>query len=168
MKKLLLILAFLPLIGISQLSDYYYFSNGNPKTNGLEFSIKKPLGYEQMSGGISTTIVKFSKLNEKITKEIIISIYTLEEAGLEDMRNVSKSELKEFFGSSENEQYYELCGYPGWIAEDGFNNFRSLQSFTIINNNIFVMKASIMQKHIPYELEALFYKMSKTLEFLEE
>jgi len=67
--------------------------------------------------------------------------------------------------SAEDLEYYELCGYPGWIGEEGAQEYRSLQSFTLIRNNIFVIKATVRNKYIPSDVEELFYKMSNTLEF---
>ena len=67
--------------------------------------------------------------------------------------------------SAEDLKYYELSGYPGWIGEEGAQGYRSLQSFTFIRNNIFVIKATVRKKYMPSEIEELFYKMSNTLEF---
>ena len=165
MKKLLLILLCLPFIGFGQLGDYY-ISDGKLKNNGLEFKLKKPNGYVQFAGKIPTTIVGFGKKDAPGEIEFYISIYTLEQFELQNLRNASKSELKDMIVTAEDMQYYELCGYPGWIGEDGAQGYRSLQSFTFIRNNIFVIKATVRNKYIPSDVEELFYKMSNTLEFI--
>ena len=167
MKKLLLILFCLPMIGFAQLGDYY-ISDGKLKNNGLEFKFKKPNGYFQFAGKIPTTIVGFSKkvvMGAPVEIEFYISIYTLEQFELQNLRNAGKSELKDMIVSAEDLKYYELSGYPGWIGEDGAQDYRSLQSFTFIRNNIFVIKATVRNKYIPSDVEELFYKMSNTLEF---
>ena len=117
---------------------------------------------------IPTTIVGFSKkvvIGAPVEIEFYISIYTLEQFELQNLRNAGKSELKDMIVSAEDLEYYELCGYPGWIGEDGVQGYRSLQSFTLIRNNIFVIKATVKNKYIPSDVEELFYKMSNTLEF---
>ena len=164
MKKLLLILLCLPFIGFGQLGDYY-ISDGKLKNNGLEFKLKKPNGYVQFAGKIPTTIVGFGKKDAPGEIEFYISIYTLEQFELQNLRNAGKSELKDMIVSAEDLEYYELCGYPGWIGEEGAQEYRSLQSFTLIRNNIFVIKATVRNKYIPSDVEELFYKMSNTLEF---
>jgi hypothetical protein len=164
MKKLLLILLCLPLIGFGQLGDYYT-SDGSLKNNGLEFKLQKPNGYVQFTGQIPTTIVGFGKKDSQVLIEFYVSIYTLEQFELQNLRNASKSELKDMIVSAEDLEYYELCGYPGWIGEEGVQGYRSLQSFTLIRNNIFVIKATVRNKYIPSDVAELFYKISNTLEF---
>ena len=96
----------------------YYTSNTSAKTNGLTFKIKKPLGYTQLQGEIETTIVGFANNNRGgVVSEFYISIYSLKEMDLLEFKNMSKNEIKDTFLSN-NIKYYELCGYPGWIAEE--------------------------------------------------
>lgn len=153
------------MIGFGQLGDYY-ISDGKLKNNGLKYKFKKPNGYVQISGKIPTTIVGFSKKDASSEIEFYISIYTLEQVELQDLKNESKSELKAMIVSAEDLEYYELSGYPGWIAEEGIQDYRSLQSFTFIRNNIFVIKAIVKNKYMPSEIKELFHKMSNSLEFL--
>ncbi len=60
MKKLLLILLFLPMIGFGQSNNKswlgdglgeYFETNGNTKSKGLDFKIKITLGYESNGEG---------------------------------------------------------------------------------------------------------------------
>mgnify|MGYP003964254769 CR=1 FL=1 len=166
MKKLLLLLLCVPLIGLGQGLGDYYISEGNPKTNGLEFKIKKPIGYELSPVFIPTTIVEFKKSNNGVLTQFNISIYTFEQLGFQDMKNASKSELKDII--VQISQYYELCDYPGFIDEDGDQGYRQLTSFTFIGNNVFTIRVIVKNTYIPSDVEDLFYKMSKTLEFIGE
>ena len=60
MRKLILLLLFIPLFSFGQLGEYY-FSNGHPKSKGLNFQIKNPLGFEQNEADRPNIVQKWEK-----------------------------------------------------------------------------------------------------------
>ena len=167
MKKLLLILLCVPLIGLGQELGDYYISEGDPKTHGLDFKIKKPIGYYQYFGTIPTTIVGFGTVEKDIEIHFLISVYPDTHPLSEKFKKMDNSEIKNHIQSIDGMEYYELCGYPGATIESGDDIGSLLQSFIFINNKQFWIKLTVMDKHIPSELEDLFYKMCNTLEFIQ-
>ena len=73
MKKLLLILLCLPMIGFGQLGEYYK-PIGHSKAKGLKFQIKKPLGFEQLEADRPNIVQKWTKNLKDIDKAITFLI----------------------------------------------------------------------------------------------
>ena len=163
MKKLLLLLI-IPFLSFGQLGDYY-IATSNSKTKGLSFKIKKPFGYKQFEGKIATTIVGFNNNSNSIDglTELYISIYSLKDWGMEFIQTMSKNEIKSVFLDADMD-YYELCGFPGWIAEEN-NLGHHIQSFTIIDKNVFVIKLAKISGLLSSKEKELFHKVAKSLIF---
>ena len=168
MKKLIIFVTtfFFSAVVFSQSLGDYYISKSSAKTKGLSFKIKKPLGYTEFEGKIPTTIVGFSNNSNTITEllEIYISIYALKDWDMEFLQTISKNDIKSIFRESGME-YYELCGLPGWFAEED-NLGHHIQSFTIIGKNLFVIKLGKMSGTLSSREKEFFHKMAKSLSFL--
>jgi len=156
---------FLSSISLSQSLGDYYTVKSNSKNKGLSFKIKKPLGYKQFEGKIATTIVGFSNNSNTIDglTELYISIYALKDWDMEFIQTMSKNEIKSIFREGGME-YYELCGFPGWIAEENTLGHH-MQSFTIIGENIFVIKFGKISGTLSSMEKELFHKVAKSLTF---
>ena len=128
MKKLLLILLCLPMIGFGQLGDYY-ISDGHPKAKGLDFEIKTPLGFEQMEADRPNIVQKWIK-NPKDNNTIVtfmVMVYNLPQEmqnQTSELRQYLKFEngveemIKEVGENVSNGQYYVLDNYPGVYYEN--------------------------------------------------
>jgi hypothetical protein len=128
MKKLLLVLLALPMLGFGQLGDYYT-AKGHPKAKGLNFQIKKPLGFEQMEGDRpnivqkwiknpkdNNTMVQFMVLVKNMPQEMQIQKsewiqYLKFENGVEELVNIVGKNVSKG-------KYYVLDRYPGIYYEN--------------------------------------------------
>ena len=122
MKKYILLLI-IPLLSFGQLGEYYY-SKGNPKAKGLNFKIKKPLGFDQMEGNRPNVVQKWTKkstnYDSMVTFLILVKNLPIE------MQNISQEEWRQFFKyeggveeftqameNTSNEKYFVLDNYGG-------------------------------------------------------
>ena len=86
MKKIILILLCVPLIGFGQLEDYYK-SKSHPKAKGLNFQIKTPSGFEQKEADRPNIVQKWTKG----TATFMVLVKNL------DQENLNLQELKDLF-----------------------------------------------------------------------
>ena len=143
MKKLLLILLCLPIVGFGQLGDYYT-AKDHPKAKGVDFTIKVPDGYEASEGKRTNTIQVFNKKNSiPITIHIYSYLDVLPEMSLHGKnRNTLKSAVKDIIEAIKLDakiEYYESGGYPGYIAEGKESGVTSYQLNTFLENQLFIV-----------------------------
>ena len=153
MKKLLLILLCLPIIGFGQLGDYYK-SEGHPKAKGLEFEIKTPLGFEQLEADRPNIVQKWIK-NPKDNSKTVVFLLLVKDLEVEAQDQKSewiqylKSEngVQEMIdmlgGNTSNGKYYVLDTYPALY----FENMEVLERMDLISTSYSKIVKVILEKH---------------------
>ena len=187
MKKLLLILLCLPMIGFGQLGDYYK-PNGHPKAKGLKFQIKTPLGFEQMEADRPNIVQKWIKHRNDNNKLVMFMVLVLNLP--EEMRNISKAEWRQYlkyesgvdeftenFGKmAKNAKYYVLDNYPG-IYYEGFMEMDRLdQTFKLYHktaqvftpNHMFQIQMSVGNENLLETNEYLFNSLANSVIILDQ
>ena len=183
MKKLLLILLCLPMIGFGQLGDYYK-SEGHPKAKGLEFEIKTPLGFEQLEADRPNIVQKWIKNpkdnNTMVTFMVLINNMPQEmqnqtsewkqylkfENGVEEMIN-------EVGKNVSNGKYYVLDNYPGMYYENMQEIERMEFTLTSYSKTVQVflekhhltIQISSMKKDLLEENTKLFHSLANSVIF---
>ena len=177
MKKLLLILLCLPMIGFGQLGSYYK-SKGHSKAKGLNFQIKTPLGFEQKEADRPNIVQKWTKGNATF----MVMVKNLDQ----EMRNIPKKDwidyLKNGSGLSDftseipnvsNTKYYVLDNYPGTYHEmwmDMERNDMSIrvymaQASVLLEEHMFILQLTGGSKEELSEYSKLFYLMGNSVIF---
>ena len=186
MKKLLLVLLALPLIGFGQLGEYYK-PIGHPKAKGLNFQIKKPLGFEQMEGDRPNIVQKWTKDLEDIDKTITFLI--LVNNIPKEMQNISQKEWQQYIrfegGLKEltenvdniyNAKYYVLDNFPG-VYYEGEDNFQRTDKEIIIfykiaqvftSKHMFQIQMLTNNKELLKKNESLFNSLANSVILLEQ
>ena len=130
MKKLLLILLCLPMIGFGQ---KIFDVINNPKSKGLNFSITEPAEFERIDGKRPNILYNWLKNRDNLTTRVTISISIAE---LPDEMKLAKEEwiqylkfesgVKDLTSGANNvnqEKYIILESYPGVM----FNSTKQIQ-----------------------------------------
>ena len=118
MKKLLLILLLLPLISFGQLGDYYN-SEGHPKAKGLNFKIRKPLGFEQNEADRPNIVQKWEKY--KTDNDKYVSLMILVKKFPSEMQGFSKDDWTQYLKND--------GGVDDFAPEDAYN-----KKFIVVDN----------------------------------
>ena len=92
MKKIVCLLFFIPFISFSQLGEYY-FSKGHPKSKGLNFQIKKPLGFEQNEADRPNIVQKWEKDKTDNSKYIAFMVLVKK---IDEFNGVSKEDWVQY------------------------------------------------------------------------
>ena len=178
MKKLLLILLFLPMIGFGQSNNKswlgdglgeYFETNGNPKSKGLEFKIKIPLGYESNGEGKKEETVQLFKSSSGIL--LMLQVVNLANDPryfqfLELSEEDRKRKVKNNLVSSSEAIYCEIKDYPSaitnlWLKDKKISH---LSTFTIVKE--YRLSITFMSNYILGENDMEFCKeMLNTIEF---
>ena len=185
MRKLILILLFIPLVSFGQLGEYY-FSDGHSKSKGLNFQIKKPLGFEQNEADRPNIVQKWEKDKNDNNKYVAFMIivkkddeikalskkdwiqYLKYEGGVEDMTSG--------LPNSSNSKFYTIDNYPGVITDVNMTMDRLDKKFTIYMTQITVFVESyafIFQLSSPSKInreanKSLYYKLSNSIIFPDQ
>ena len=78
----------------------------------------------------------------------------------------TKNELKEAIVSM-GVEYYELCGFPGWVEETNTSMGTMLGVYIIMEENAFnVNLVKLRSNSIPNQEKQLFYIMLNSLQFI--
>ena len=151
MKKLLLLLLFIPLVSFGQLGEYY-FSNGHPKSKGLNFQIKKPFGFEQNEADRPNIVQKWEKDKADNNKYVSFMIIVKKE---DELKSISKEEWIQYlkyeggvkdivsgFPNSSNSKFFTIDNYPGVITDVSMTMERLDLNLTIYMTQITVFVES--------------------------
>jgi len=149
MKKLLLILLCLPIIGFGQqnnfgtlLGDYEVIKN-HPNAKGLDFIFKKPLGYNEMTPKSLNTVKLYSSGNSSITdREIIFQVFDYKTYFPEGeyINNSSIFEMIELLKQNNpSTEHFAIGKYPGYIFKKRIETYSSLQINIFLEDVFFVI-----------------------------
>ena len=186
MKKLLLILVCLPTIGFGQLGEYYK-PIAHPKAKGLDFQIKKPLGFEQLEADRPNIVQKWTKNLKDIDKAITFLI--LVNNIPKEMQNISQKEWKQYIkfegGLKEltqngdniyNAKYYVLDNFSGVYYEGKENMQRTDKEIitfyktaqVITSKHMFQIQMLTYNKEFLKKNESLFNSLANSVILLEQ
>ena len=189
MKKLLLLLLCVPLIGLGQQTekkDKTFDVINHPKSKGLNFSIKEPVGFERVDGRRPSILYNWLKNRDNLDNRITISIaikefpaeveltkeewvqYLKFESGIKDMTDGMNNVNKE--------KYIVLESYPGLMFN--FTNETQRIDYTrktfntmmilIVENKMFSVSISASNKSSLALNEGVFLLMVNSIIFPEQ
>ncbi len=151
MKKLLLLLLFIPLVSFGQLGEYY-FSNEHPKSKGLNFQLKKPLGFEQSEADRPNIVQKWEKDKTDNNKYVAFMIIVKKD---DELKSLSRDEWAQYLKyeggvedmasgipNSSNSKFFTIDNYPGVITDLSMTMERLDYTFTIYMTQISVFVES--------------------------
>ena len=187
MKKFILLLI-IPFLSFGQLGDYY-ISKGHPKAKGLNFQIKKPLGFKQKEADRPNIVQKWVK-NEKDNDKLImvmVQVRNLEAS----MQGFSKDEWKQFlkyedgvdFLTAELENmaaikssYFNIDQQSGIYYEGFFEEDRLDMTFKMyhksahifLNKHMFIIQMMAPSKSVLESHAKLFYLLSNSIIFNDQ
>ncbi len=153
MKKLILLLLFIPLVSIGQKDNYYEIIN-NPLSNGIDLKFKIPEGFKVIKPKSKESLVvlnNFSPENQILITFLTKSIPTNDELynyTNEEYRNLIKLNKYPFFGERKY-SYFSIDSYPGMISDSLFleNQFYLIQSYVIINKKVILIQFGAKKKN---------------------
>ena len=187
MKKIFVCIALITTtFSFAQLGDYYY-SNNHPKAKGLNFQIKKPLGYEQSEGDRPNIVQKWIKnktdnskmvsfminvRNDEVFKQYSIEFweeYLKSKEGVEDFLSGMMDNVSSY-------RYIVIDGYPGLIVDYETESRRLAFSFKLYSNSIYVIVDSHLltltlsspNLKLKDENMLLLYKLANSIIFPEQ
>ena len=193
MKKLLLILLCFPFVALSQQGlGEYYKSNNHSKAKGLNFQIKKPLGFEQMEADRPNIVQKWMKDrtdNSKLVMFMVQVRYLPEE-----IQDVSKKEWTQYFKNetgvndfieemngmdnsfTNNGKYFNLDNYPGiyyegYMKMDRLDENMKIYHKTIqvfVDKHMFLIQIQSPIKSILESNDLLFRSLANTVVFPDQ
>jgi len=183
MKKLLLILLCLPMIGFGQ---KIFDVINHPKSKGLNFSITEPVEFERVDGKRPNILYNWLKNRDNLTTRITISISISE---LPEEMQVTKEEwiqylkfeggvqdLTEGANNVTQEKYIVLESYPGVM----FNSTNETQRIdyerktynktviVFVEGNGFTINMSVSTKSILEINEGIFMSMINSIIFTDQ
>ena len=185
MKKLILLL-FIPLVSFGQLGGYYY-SNGHPKSKGLNFQVKKPIGFEQNEADRPNIVQKWEK--NKTNNDEYVSFMIIVKRLPTEMRGFEKSEWNEYlkndggiddlssgFSNASNKEFLVIDNYPSVIfdASDkmsrlGFTfEIYFSQIMVIVEEYTFTMMIQATSKRNLQNNKRLFYSLANSVIFPDQ
>ncbi len=188
MKKSILFLAIMlcPILVFGQLGDYYS-SNGHPKAKGLNFQIKKPLGFEQNEADRPNIVQKWEKNktnnDEYLAFMIIVKKLDPEVIGFSksDWTKYLKDDggVKDFASAFENpinEKFLVIDNFPaaGFDASQEVSrlDFKIRiyfsQIMVIVNNHTFLMQFQSTKKNNLERNKSLFYQLANSVIFTDQ
>jgi len=184
MKKLLLILLLLPLISFGQLGDYYN-AEGHPKAKGLNFKIRKPIGFEQNEADRPNIVQKWEKYKTDNDKYLLIM--TLVKKLPSEMQGFSTDEWTQFLKSEEgvgifapddayNNKFIVVDNYPGvyFDSSDEISRMdltfkRHISQITVLVDGYgFTMMFFAPSKKLLEANYGLFYKLANSVVFPDQ
>tara|TARA_B110001452_G_scaffold261672_1_gene260737 strand:+ start:475 stop:1038 length:564 start_codon:yes stop_codon:yes gene_type:complete len=126
MKKLLVLFILLPFFSFSQLGEYYY-SKGHPKSKGLNFQIKKPVGFEQNEADRPNIVQKWEKYKTDNSKYVAFMIIVKK---MDEFSGVSRLDWEQYLKheggvremalaipNASNYKFFKIDNYPGMILD---------------------------------------------------
>ena len=180
MKKLILLLLFIPLVSFGQDA---LIVNNHPKSKGLNFSIKEPSKFERIDGKRPNILYNWLKNRNDLDNRITISISIKE---LPKEMQLSKKEwiqylkfeggIKDFTTGHNNvnkEKYIVLENYPGFM----FNSSNEIQRIDYVRkthnkmitlfmeNKLFLLSMSASTKTSLDLNEGIFLSMANSIVF---
>ena len=185
MKKLILLL-FIPLVSFGQLGGYYY-SNGHPKSKGLNFQVKKPIGFEQNEADRPNIVQKWEK--NKTNNDEYVSFMIIVKRLPTEMRGFEKSEWNQYlmndggiddfssgFSNATNKEFLVIDSYPSVIfdASDkvsrlGFTfEIYFSQIMVIVEDYTFTMMIQATSKRNLQNNKRLFYSLANSVIFPDQ
>jgi len=174
------------MIVLGQLGEYYY-SNGHLKAKGLNFQIKKPLGFEQNEADRPNIVQKWEK-NKTNNDEYIAFMIIVKKLDSE-MRGISKSEWTQFlkndggvdaiasgFGNAVNKNFLVIDNYPAAIFDASQEMTRLnftvrlyfSQIMVIVEDYSFLMQLQSAKKSNIEKNKRLFYQLANSVIFSDQ
>ena len=181
----LIILLFIPLVSFGQLGDYY-FSNGHPKAKGLNFQIKKPLGFEQNEADRPNIVQKWYKNKTDNNKMVSFMILVKKE---DEFKGISKEDWTQYLKyeggikdmasglpNSSNYKFITIDNYPGVITDAEMKMERLDLSVTLYLTQItafvesygFTLQLQSPVKRIRDENKVLLYRLANSIIFPDQ
>lgn len=187
MKKTILLIALLfsPIIVLGQLGEYYY-SNGHPKSKGLNFQIKKPLGFEQNEADRPNIVQKWQK--NKTDNNKMVSFMILVKKDIQ-IKSFSKEDWKQYlkneggvgdmvYGIPEasNFEYFVIDNYPGLIVDAVYEGERlglkfklyMTQIMVFVESYAFTLQLQSPVKRIRDDNKRLLYQLANSIIFPDQ
>ena len=185
MKKLILLLC-IPLMSFGQLGEYYY-SNGHPKSKGLNFQVKKPIGFEQNEGDRPNIVQKWEK--NKTNNDEYVSFMIIVKRLPAEMKGFGKSEWSQYlkndggiedfssaFSNASNKEFLVIDGYPSVIFDASQNMSRLnftleiyfSQIMVIVDDYSFTMMFQATSKRNLQNNKRLFYNLANSVIFPDQ
>ena len=185
MKKLILLL-FIPLVSFGQLGEYYY-TNSHPKSKGLNFQVKKPIGFEQNEGDRPNIVQKWEK--NKTNNDEYVSFMIIVKRLPTEMRGFAKSEWNQYlkndggiddlsseFSNASNKEFLVIDGYPSVIFDASQNMSRLGFTFeiyfsqitVIVDDYSFTMMFQATSKRNLQNNKRLFYSLANSVIFPDQ
>tara|TARA_B110000091_G_C13662264_1_gene410107 strand:+ start:33 stop:560 length:528 start_codon:yes stop_codon:yes gene_type:complete len=149
MKKLLLILLCVPMIGFGQknnfgtlLGDYEVIKN-HPNAKGIDFIFRKPFGYNEMSHTSQNTVKLYSSGNSSTAdREIIFQVFDYK-TYFPEGKYINDSSIFEMIEllkkNNPSTEYYAIGKYPGYIFRERIEHYTSLQINIFLEDVFFVI-----------------------------
>ncbi len=187
MKKLILIFALLfsPIIVLGQLGEYYY-SNGHPKSKGLNFQVKKPLGFEQNEAERPNIVQKWQKNKTDNNKMVSFMILVKKD---DFINSLSKDEWKQYLKNeggvrdmvsaipeASNFSYFVIDNYPGLIVDAVYEAERlgftfklyMTQILVFVESHAFTLQLQSPVKSIRDDNKRLLYQLANSVIFPDQ
>jgi hypothetical protein len=180
----LLVIVFLSsIVATAQLGEYYD-SNGHPKAKGLNFKIKKPLGFEQNEADRPNIVQKWEK--SKTNNDKYVAFMIIVKKLDSEMRGFSKKEWTNFlkneggidmlaseFKNTSNKNFLVVDNYPAAIFDTSYEverlNFKFLIYFSqitvFVEDYSFVMQLQSLKKSNLEKNKKLFYLLANSVIF---
>lgn len=139
MKKLLLILLFLPMIGFGQM---IFDVINHPKSKGLNFSIKEPVDFQRTDSKNNDIVYTWMK-----GKEMMININIKEMPGFDYTKNeciqmMQDENILENFAdmvNAEKAEYIIIDSYPGFKTQYYLGGYYNKSISLFINDKMFTL-----------------------------
>jgi len=185
MKKLILLL-FIPLLSFGQLGEYYY-SNGHPKSKGLNFQVKKPIGFEQNEADRPNIVQKWEK--NKTNNDEYVSFMIIVKRLPAEMRGFGNSEWNQYlkneegidnfssaFSNASNKEFLVIDNYPSVMFDASDKMSRLGFTFEIYFSHImvivddysFTMMFQATSKRNLQNNKSLFYSLANSVIFPDQ
>ena len=187
MKKLVFIISLLiSFTSFGQLGEYYY-SNGHPKSKGLNFQVKKPLGFEQNEADRPNIVQKWEK--NKTNNDEYVAFMIIVKRLPAEMRGVGKSEWTQYlkddagiddfssgFSNASNKEFFVIDNYPSIIFDasekvtrlDFTIEIYFSQIMVIVDDYSFSMQLHATSKRNLQNNKRLFYSLANSVIFPDQ
>ena len=170
---------------LGQLGDYYY-SNGHPKSKGLNFQIKKPLGFEQSEGDRPNIVQKWHTNKSDNNKMVSFMILVQTNEELKDISTEEWNQYLKYEGgvkdiasalpNSSNYKFFVVDNYPGVISDAEMTIQRLDLELTLYLTQItifvdsygFSLQLQSPVKRIRDENKGLLYKLANSIIFPDQ
>ena len=184
-RRLILLLLFIPLVSFGQLGEYY-FSNGHPKSKGLNFQIKKPLGFEQSEGDRPNIVQKWQKNKNETSKYLSFMILVKNDAFIKTLNREEWIQYLKYEGgvedlvsgnpSSSNSEFLIIDNYPGVITDVVYEGQRLnitakmyMTNITVfVESHSFTLQLSSFVKRNRDNYKKLLYQLANSIIFPDQ